>query len=72
LNAASGNDHQQVDASTLFIQQQTSAPMEMYTTKASNAIANDTTATTSRTRGLFSVHTCDNKQQPTTSTQALK
>jgi Tfp pilus assembly protein FimT len=39
----SGNDNQQVDASTLFIQQPTSAAMEMYSTKASNAITSDTT-----------------------------
>ena len=45
LNATSGNDNQQVDASSLFIQQPTSAAMEMYSTQASNAITNDTTAT---------------------------
>ena len=66
--ASSGNDNQLVE-STLFIQQRTSATMEMSPNKASNVITSATTGTNniykSRTKGLFSVHISDNKQAPT-------
>jgi hypothetical protein len=45
--------------------------MEMSPNKASNVITSATTGTNniykSRTKGLFSVHTSDNKQAPTAS-----
>jgi hypothetical protein len=74
-NAASGNDNHQVDASTLFIQQPTMPQWKCNPPKhhmlAEVPQQQQTTSTKSRTRGLFSAHTSDNKQQATTTKHAI-
>ena len=77
LNEACGNNNEWVE-STLFIQQPTSATMEMSpTNKASNAITSATTATQNiykikSKRNVFNTHKWQQAPKQVTSTQAPK